>query len=131
MAIAGKKGKVAIGEGDAVVKVESIKSWSLEMSADQLDTTYLGDEWKSSMAGLKEWSASAEGDFDIITDVSGQKALQDAHLAGTSVQVQLFVNETNFYSGTAQIASLSVEDGVEDKVTFSCEFTGNGPLSFT
>ena len=127
MAIAGKNGKVIIGTG--TTKVVGIKNWSLELSLETLETTSLGDDWKNYISGLKEWTASAEGDFEVITDTTGQKLLSDAYLAGSTVEVKLFVDATNYYTGTAYINSLSIEDPVDDVVTISIEFTGNGALS--
>lgn len=127
MAIAGKNGKVIIGSG--TTKVVGIKNWSLELSLETLETTALGDDWKNYISGLKEWTASAEGDFEVTTDTTGQKLLSDAYLAGTTVEVKLFVDATNYYTGTAYINSLSIEDPVDDVVTISIEFTGNGALS--
>ena len=106
MAIAGKNGKVIIGTG--TTKVVGIKNWSLELSLETLETTALGDDWKNYISGLKEWTASAEGDFEVTTDTTGQKLLSDAYLAGTTVEVKLFVDATNYYTGTAYINSLSI-----------------------
>lgn len=130
MAIAGKNGKVEIGSSSSS-SVVGIKNWSLELSLDALDTTALGEDWKSYIAGLKEWSASAEGDYNIHTDEDGQQALQDAYLAGTPVLCKFYVDSKNYYSGSAFVASLSVEDPVDDVVSVSVEFTGNGALTFT
>lgn len=126
MAIAGKLGKVMIAEN----KVLGIKNWSLELSIDNLETTELGSDWKSYISGLKEWSASSEGDYAVSTDTTGQQALQDAYLAGTEVTVKLYVDATHYYTGKAIVTSLSIEDPVDDIVTISIEFTGNGELTF-
>lgn len=126
MALAGKGGSVKIGTN----VVAEIKSWSLDIGADNLDKTALGDNWKSFLQGLKEWSATAEGNWVISTDTNGQKAIQDAYLAGNTVTLNLYVNATNYYSGTALISSISVETGVEDLVTVSFEFQGVGALTF-
>ena len=129
MAVAGKGGKVVIGDG-AAKKVVGIKSWSLELSLDTLETTALGDDWKNYITGLKEWSASSEGDYEVPVDTEGQKALQDAFLNGTTVTVKLYVDGTNYYQGEAYINSLSIEDPVDDVVSISIEFTGTGALTF-
>lgn len=129
MAVAGKNGKVAIGDSGNQV-VAAIKNWSLELSLETLETTALGDDWKKYITGLKEWSASAEGNYEVPTDSQGQAALQEAYLNGTTVTVKLYVNDTSYYQGTAYISSLSVEDPVDDLVTISMDFTGNGALSF-
>lgn len=126
MALAGKGGKLSIGAN----KVSSIENWSIDLGMDPLEITALGDEWKQFISGLKEWSASADGSFLIHTDTDGQTALQTAFLNGTEVSLKLHVNETNYYSGSAYISSLSVEDPVDDKVSVSFEFQGNGELSY-
>lgn len=129
MAVAGKNGKVVIG-ASATEKVVGIKNWSLELSLETLETTALGDDWKNYITGLKEWTASSEGDYNVPTDTAGQKALQDAFLNGTIVKVKLYVDATNYYTGEAYISSLSIEDPVDDVVSISIEFTGTGALSF-
>lgn len=129
MAVAGKNGKVVIGES-ASKKVVGIKNWSLELSLDTLETTALGDDWKNYITGLKEWSASSEGDYEVPVDADGQQALQDAFLNGTTVTVKLYVDGTNYYKGEAFINSLSIEDPVDDVVSISIEFTGTGALTF-
>ena len=129
MAVAGKNGKVIIGESGNQ-KVAAIKNWSLELSLETLETTALGDDWKNYITGLKEWSASSEGDYEVPTDTQGQAALQEAYLAGTTVTVKLYVDGTNYYQGTAYISSLSIEDPVDDMVSISLELTGTGELSF-
>lgn len=129
MAVAGKNGKVIIGESGNQ-KVAAIKNWSLELSLETLETTALGDDWKNYITGLKEWTASSEGDYSVPTDTQGQAVLQDAYLAGTTVTVKLYVDGTNYYQGTAYISSLSIEDPVDDVVSISLELTGTGELSF-
>ncbi|MCI8944881.1 phage tail tube protein [Pumilibacter intestinalis] len=129
MAVAGKNGKVVVG-ASASKKVVGIKNWSLELSLDTLETTALGDDWKNYITGLKEWSASSEGDYEVPVDTEGQKALQDAFLNGTTVTVKLYVDGTNYYQGEAYINSLSIEDPVDDVVSISIEFTGTGALTF-
>ena len=121
MAVAGKNGKVVVG-ASASKKVVGIKNWSLELSLDTLETTALGDDWKNYITGLKEWSASSEGDYEVPVDTEGQKALQDAFLNGTTVTVKLYVDGTNYYQGEAYINSLSIEDPVDDVVSISIEF---------
>ena len=126
MAIAGKNGKIGLSTNTVV----DISSWSLDLGADALDVTALGDEWKKFIAGLKEWSASAEGFYSVHTDTNGQKALQDAFLNCSEVALRLYVNTSNYYSGSAYISGLSVEDPVDDTVSISFEFQGTGPLAY-
>ncbi|MCR4436641.1 MAG: phage tail tube protein [Clostridiales bacterium] len=126
MALAGKSGKLMVGTNN----VTEIKNWSLDLGLDTIDTTALGDEWKNFIAGLKEWSASAEGSWNVAMDAQGQKALQDAYLSGATVSLKLYVDAAHYYSGEAFISSLSVEDPVDDTVNVSFEFQGTGALSY-
>jgi predicted secreted protein len=126
MAIAGKSGKLGLD----VNTVVDVSSWSLELGADTLEVTALGDDWKTFIAGLKEWSASAEGFYSVHTDTTGQKALQDAYLNSTEVALKLYVNTTNYYSGSAYLSGLSIEDPVDDTVSISFEFQGTGALVY-
>lgn len=129
MAVAGKNGKVVIGTtGDQ--KVIGIKNWSLELSLDTLETTALGDDWKNYITGLKEWSASSEGDYEVPIDGQGQAALQYAFLHGSTITLKLYVDDKNYYTGEAYINSLSIEDPVDDVVSISIECTGTGELTF-
>jgi TP901-1 family phage major tail protein len=129
MALSGKNGKITINSTTPIT-VAGMKNWSLELNVDTLETTALGDEWKKYITGLKEWTASGEGDFDAAADGNGQGEIQEAYLNGTEVDVKFYVDATHFYSGSAIISSLSIEDAVDDLVTLSIEFTGTGAVSF-
>ena len=121
-AIAGKGGSARLGANT----IAEVTSWSLDISADMLDSTSLGDDWREFIAGLNGATGSVEVKWDIPTDTLGQTALQNAMLAGTTVTLDLYVNATKYYTGTAYVSSLSIEDPVEDLVTatFEAQFTG-------
>jgi len=130
MALAGKGGALYIG--DSPTKVAELTSWSVEASADALDvTSFDSDGWQENIQGLKSWSGSAEGNWKVNADRQGQKALQDAWLSGDPIKVQFRINASNYYEGMALVTSLSVEAPVDDKVSFSVELTGTGPLTPT
>ena len=129
MAIAGKNGKICLGTS----KIIGMKNWSLSLSVSTLDTTSLGDDWKSYILGLKEWTATSDGDYTITSaseQETVQNGLQSAYLTGTPVIVRMYVDETHYYSGTAVITSLSIDDPVADVVGISIGFTGCGALTF-
>ena len=126
MAIAGFGGAVYIG--DTPKKVAEIANWSLDMSADDIDITSFDSEgWRERMQGIKEWSGSFEGNFEP-DDIQGQAALINAWLNGEKVKLELQVNSTVKFSGDALITP-SIETPVDDKASFSCDFSGTGPLT--
>jgi len=124
-ALAGKAGKVIL----TAATIVNVNSWSVDISIDLADITSLGDSWKEQLPTLKEWSGTIECHFDPA-DTTGQNALRTAALAGTQVALQFYVDGTYYYSGNAYIASQGVETPVDDKVSISFEFTGDGALTY-
>lgn len=126
MAIAGKEGSVYIGAN----KVAEINTWSLDLGADDIEiTSFDSNGWKEYLAGLKEWSGSFEGNFKP-TDTNGQVALINAWVAGNSVSLELRIDATKKFSGSAFVKP-SIEMPVDDKGGFSCDFQGTGELTIT
>lgn len=126
-AIAGYGGKVMVGAN----VVAEIEEWGLDIGAESLETTnFSSNGWKEFIAGLKEWSGSFSGNWDM-SDLNGQKALQDALLGGTPVALYLYVNDTNYYSGTALIEGEAPKAAVGGKVEVEFNFKGTGSLSYT
>lgn len=123
----GYAGKVSIGAN----QVAELKNWKVDLSADMADTTSFSTTgWKGILPGLKEWSGSAEGNFDM-TDTNGQLALQNALINGTSLALKLYVDATHYYSGNAYIKKIAPEAAVDGVVSIAFDFQGNGALAYT
>ena len=100
------------------------------MSADDIDITSFDSEgWRERIQGIKEWSGSFEGNFEP-GDTNGQVALINAWLNGQKVVLELQVSGNVRFSGEALITP-SIETPVDDKASFSCDFSGTGPLTPT
>lgn len=122
----GYAGKVVI----SAATVAELSNWKMDLSADMADVTAFSTTgWKSNIPGLKEWSGSAEGNFDM-SDTNGQLALQNALLNGTSVALKLYVDATHYYSGTAYVKKIAPEAAVDDVVKVSFDFQGSGALTY-
>ena len=52
--VAGKDGAVTFASG----YVAKVQSWTIDMAAEDVDTTALGQTWKTRLAGVKEWSGT-------------------------------------------------------------------------
>ena len=127
MAISGKGGNVKVG----AVTVAEVKNWKLDIEADMLESSNFGTAgWKTFVAGLKSWGGSFELEWKVSTDTTGQKALQDALLGGTSVALTLDVNGTNNYSGTAFMKKEGLETPVDGIVTGSFDYQGTAALTY-
>ena len=121
----GHQGKVVVGDAT----VAELDQWSLDVDVKMLETTRFGDTWESKVPGLKSWSGKASGRWDM-SDVAGQKALQDALIGGNNVVLKLYVNPTNYYEGTAFIKAISIKASAGDLVEVEFSFEGTGALSY-
>ena len=104
------------------------KGCTLTMEADTIDVSNKNDfGWASTIGGAKSWSVSCDGQF--IANDEGQKALMDAFVAGTEVQVEM-KNTANsiYFAGKAAITSLEVDAQFDDVATMTMELQGIGAL---
>ena len=105
------------------------KGCTLTMEADTIDTSNKNDAgWASFIGGAKQWSVSCDGQF--VVDDQGQKAIMDAFIAGTEVEVEMKnTGEKIYYKGKACVTSIEVDAQFDDVATLSVEFQGLGALT--
>ena len=116
------------GTGSSKKAIGGQKGCTLSMEADSIDVSNKNDfGWASTIGGAKSWSVSCDGQF--IADDAGQKALMDAFVSGTEVEVEMKnTGETIYFSGKASITSIEVDAQFDDVCTLSIELTGVGAL---
>ena len=105
------------------------KGCTLTMEADTIDTSNKNDfGWASFIGGAKQWSVSCDGRFGV--DDEGQKAIMDAFIAGTEVEVEMKnQGEKIYYKGKACVTSVEVDAQFDDVATLSVELQGLGALA--
>ena len=105
------------------------KGCTLTMEADTIDVSNKNDfGWASTIGGAKSWSVSCDGQF--IANDEGQKALMNAFVAGTEVQVEMKnTAQSIYFAGKAAITSLEVDAQFDDVATMTIELQGIGALS--
>jgi len=84
---------------------------------------------KKRIATILDVSGSFEGPWDM-SDTNGQLALQNAALAGTAVTLKLYVNGTNYYTGTA-LLDMDVENSSDGIPQVSFSFEQDGGTAWT
>ena len=124
-ATAGVDGSIKIGSN----VIGYIDNFSLNINQGVADTSSLGKMWKESIETVKDWSGSLSGSLDY--EDAAQKAIVDKFLGTdrTLVTLDFVVSSALTLSGTASLSSISIGASVSDKVTISCNFTGNGALA--
>lgn len=124
-ASAGVDGSIKIGTN----VVGYIDNFSLAINQGVADISSLGKMWKESLETVKDWSGSLSGSLDY--EDAAQKAIVDKFLGSdrTSVTLTFVISSDLTLEGTASLSSISIGANVTDKVTISCNFTGNGALA--
>tara|TARA_Y100000296_G_C4948516_1_gene145052 strand:+ start:35 stop:424 length:390 start_codon:yes stop_codon:yes gene_type:complete len=126
---------MAVHKGsEGAVKIEAntvaeVRDWSLEETAETIDSTEMSDSAKTFEVGTTSWSGSLNAWWDE-TDTSGQGAMT----AGASVTLNLYpegaTSGDTYGSGTAIISSISKSAGIDGLVEASFSFQGSGALTW-
>ena len=113
----GKSGALSIG----VANVAQLVSWTITQSADTVEASFMGADWKCVKPGLASWEGSAEAVFDTTATYP---------TIGAEVTIVAYEDTAvQTYSGDAIITSIETSAGVEDMITVSLSFVGDGTLT--
>ena len=136
----GYLGKVTLGASTIV----GMGTWTLSgITADQMEATVFGDNWKSYEFGCKDGGQISFNGFLDPADTTGQQALQKANMDNTDLtSLQLFVDNTSYYipsASTSYFAPGSLSTGQSGKVShvnitsydISMDKAGLATISFT
>ena len=124
-ALVGYNGAVKIGANSVAL----MDSWELSPSANVMDITSFGDSWKVKLSGLKDWTAKVSGKYDF-TDTNGQMALWTAFLNGTTVSLELDVDGSHKFTGTAFVKSPPIKVGVDATESVEFDLEGSSALVY-
>lgn len=120
----GRDGIVKVGANT----VAEVKSFSIEESADTVETTKMTDTARSHAITLTSFSGSLDCFWDE-TDTTGQGALT----IGASVTLALYPEGDTagdtFYSGTALVTGVSRSASFDGMVEASISVQGTGALT--
>jgi len=111
--------------------------FDFEINKETIDVTTLDpDGWKAYLVDLKSWKISCSGLVTRGTPGGTETNNDDllTSLLGTDTALTMAVNTKvsgdKYITGSAFLTSCKESGKVGDKVTFSCEFTGSGALTF-
>lgn len=91
----GRYSKVTLGTN----KVSGMGSWSLSgVTADQVEKSEFGDNWKSFVFGMKDGGTVSISGFADPSDSTGQQALMNANLMNTNVtSLRIYIDSTSYF----------------------------------
>ena len=121
------------------VSVAAVRNFSVEMTADTIETTTMGVDVRTYITGLSSFSGSADVYFDAADfDTYESSFNPTAGLVGASgVAVKLYVAEN--YSGTSDYAftgnvivtGYTVNSSMDGMVEASISFQGTGATTYS
>jgi|14_taG_2_1085336.scaffolds.fasta_scaffold196488_1 hypothetical protein len=117
--ISGKNGALSVDGGST--NVAQLTAWTITQNAETIEASYMGAEWKCIKPGMASWEGTAEAVFDTTETypvIGAEVSLVAYEIAGTTT-----------YTGNAIVTSVETAVGVEDMITTSLSFTGDGPLT--
>jgi hypothetical protein len=124
-------------DADVTVNSVNLSDWctsvTVKVEVDDQEDTAMGDDYRSRVGGLKDWSIDLDFNADFAANAVDQTLFS---LLGTSVAVTVkptsgTTSATNpQYSGNVLVTEYSpVDGGVGDLATTSVSWPGNGALS--
>ena len=134
--LTGNNGAVSIN-GIAVL---AVRNWSIEMTADTIETTTMGTDVRTYLTGLSAFSGSADVYFDASDyDTNETTFNPTSGLVGASgvtgkFYVELDSSGTNVdkaFTGTIIVTGYTVNATMDGMVEGSISFQGTGAAAFS
>ena len=103
---------------------------TLSMNGDSIDTTTKTNAgWKTSLQGLKSWQMTMDCVNYLGDAATSQRALKNAFMSATNVQVAMYFGTEEIYSGEASITSLEMSGAMDDVSIASLTLDGASALN--
>jgi predicted secreted protein len=131
--ITGNDGQVVVGS----TTLAATRSWSIEMTADTIETSVMGTDVRTYIAGMSSFSGSADIYFDPAEFDGAESTFNPTagSVGGAPIAVKLYVkqdasNDTVF-TGNIIVTGYTVNSSMDGMVEASISFQGTGASSFS
>ena len=96
----GTQGSVIYSSANGTVGtiVGGMKTWTITVEAEELDTSSFDQSWRNFDSGIKQWGGTFEGNKDASNAM--QQALWAQLVGGTKVEATFFLGTASKYYGT-------------------------------
>ena len=120
----GSEGAIKIGSN----QIAEVKSYSLDESADTIETTSMGDAARTHLSSLTSFSGSVDCMWDE-TDTNGQTALA----VGSTVTLLWYpegsASGATYYSGSVIVTGKNITGSFDGLVEASIAIQGSGAIT--
>jgi hypothetical protein len=120
----GSEGLIKVG----TVTVAEVKSWSVDESADTLETTTMGDTARTYSSSLTTFTGSCDCFYDIA-DTTGQGAFAIGASVTVAFQPEGDTSGDTIYTGSVIVTGSSKSSSFDGIVDVSFTFQGSGTLA--
>jgi len=136
--LSGNNGTVAVGG----LVVAATRSWSVEITADTIETTVMGTDARTYVRGLSTYSGTADIYFDPSDFDTNESTFNPTSglVGGSPINVKFYVeygtdgagtgNDTVF-TGSAVVTGYTVNSSMDGMVEASLSFQGSGATTFS
>ena len=122
--LTGNNGTVKVGS----VAIAEIRSFSVDETMDTIESTSMGDTYRTFETSLKSWSGSVDIFFDD-TDTTGQGALTVGSQVTVNFQVEGDTTGAHLLSGGAIVTGRTINSSFDGLVEASLSLQGDGALT--
>jgi predicted secreted protein len=122
--LTGNNGTVKVGSA----AIAEIRSFSVDETMDTIESTSMGDTYRTFETSLKSWSGSVDIFFDD-TDTSGQGALTVGSEVTVNFQVEGDTTGDHLLSGAAIVTGRTINSSFDGLVEASLSLQGDGALT--
>ena len=129
--------KLDASVGGSVAVIANVRTFSVELTRDTIETTTMGVDVRTYLTGLSSWSGSADIYFDPAAStgtVATHAVLNPTSgtVGQTTLSVELFLADTaGKFSGEVIITGFTVNSSMDGMVEASISFQGSGACTFT
>ena len=137
MAIKGNTGLLQVdadGSG-TYTTVAQLTDWSVDVNAEQIEVSIMGNANKEFLAGQYSWNLSAS--MRYVEDDAGQELKLSSLQTGAEMYVKLYhtsasgTGSGDYWAGGVINGSLSTSASLNDAVNSSFSAQGSGTLTYT
>lgn len=131
--LTGNDGSLVVGS----TTVAALRNFSVEQTADTIETTTMGKETRTYVRGLSAWSGSADLYFDPAQTSTSTffPAVAGGAVGDSPVTLKAYVKDDASndvaFTGTVVITGFTVNSAMDGIVEASVSFQGSGPLNFS
>lgn len=136
--LTGNNGVVKIDNASGTpTAVAAVRSFSVEMTADTIETTSMGTDARTYVKGLSQFSGNADIYLDTANLTGGASVIAalmptGGNVGDTPITIELYLNNTSDkFSGECIVTGYTVNSSMDGMVEASISFQGSGAATFT